>query len=191
MRRGQYPVNALVLTWAISCCLSISAVSGAALSAERFDLNASSGTYNQHVESGIQHTEKRSTPPFSLTHNFVISTNQESYIVKAAGRQENYGISSSAAAIPTSTTQLSSALPPQSSSTQANGQGSTVPLAPPTVTTALSNSSGTSTITSQTSEIEVHLKCDIDATFCSKVANAFGSAILELGKVLLVKNKIM
>lgn len=189
MRIKQYPVKALALTWTISCCLSMFAAARNPVSVERFDLNADSGTYSQHAESVKLRSEKRSTPLSSVKHNFVISTGQESYIVKAAGRQQNYGISSSAA-VPT-TTQLSSALPPKSSSTQANGQGSTVPLAPPTVTTALSNNSGTSTITSQTSQIEVHLKCNIDATFCNKVANAFGSAILELGKVLQVKNKII
>jgi hypothetical protein len=149
---------------------------------DRFDLDTETLTY-RHVQPGKSNIKKRSNT-LPSRHDFLIRTNHQSYNVQAAGRLL-VGISSSFAqpAAPS----LSTAMPPsQTATVQA-----TVPLAPPTVTTALSNDTGTNIITSLTSEIEVRLKCNIDATYCAKVANAFGSAIIQLGQVLRVKNRIM
>ncbi|KAI9285780.1 hypothetical protein BC943DRAFT_323049 [Umbelopsis sp. AD052] len=154
---------------------------------KRYDLDAKSGTFIGPFESSNPHIQQRSNTPFS-GHDYIISTHQLSYNVKAAGRLL-YGVSSSLAQTPT--VSISVAPPTQTTATVQAGQGSTIALAPPTVTTALTNTSGTNVITSFTSEIEVRLKCNLDATFCSKVANAFGSAISQLGQVLRVKNRIV
>ncbi|GAB5587894.1 hypothetical protein Unana1_02794 [Umbelopsis nana] len=149
---------------------------------DRFDLDTETLTY-RHVQPGKSNIKKRSNT-LPSRHDFLIRTNHQSYNVQAAGRLL-VGISSSFAQ--PAATSLSTAMPPsQTATVQA-----TVPLAPPTVTTALSNDTGTNIITSLTSEIEVRLKCNIDATYCAKVANAFGSAIIQLGQVLRVKNRII
>jgi hypothetical protein len=155
--------------------------------AKRYDLNVNTGTYIGPFESNNRHIQQRSSIP-SGKHDYLIATNQLSYKVKAAGRLL-YGVSSSMAQ--STAASISTAPPSQNTATMQAGPGSTIALAPPTVTTALSNSSGTNIITSFTSEIEVRLKCDIDATYCSKVANAFGSAIIQLGEVLRIKNRIV
>jgi hypothetical protein len=154
---------------------------------KRYDLDVKSGTFIGPFESKKPRIQQRSNDPFG-GHDYIISTHQLSYSVQAAGRLL-YGVSSSLAQTPTNF--ISAAPSAQTTATMQAGQGSTIALAPPIVTTALTNSSGTNVITSFTSEIEVRLKCNLDATFCSKVANAFGSAISQLGQVLRVKNRIV
>jgi hypothetical protein len=194
MRLRFYLKYGISLSLTATCLLALAAatevVNDLSASIERFDLEIETGTYRRHVEprnSNISNIKKRS-PSLSSKHDFFVRTHHQSYNVQAAGRLL-VGISSSFS--PTSTASLSAALPSQPSYVLANGPGATVPLAPPTVTTALTNSSGTNVITSLTSELEVRLKCNIDANYCAKVANAFGSAIIQLGQVLRVKNRIV